>query len=419
MRILFFAVSCILLTGCSEMGGASPSQGSRSTNELPGLRSFSRQGPITPLAGTSYKVVYSFAGPSDGSNPNGLIAVSGTLYGTTVGGGADGGGTVIAITSAGKERVVYSFHKNTRDGSSPYAPLLESSGTFYGTTSSGGTAYGYGTVFSVTKAGVEHVLYRFKGGEDGENPDSALVELNGVMYGTTPAGGGKYGNGTVFAIDPAGHERVLFRFTDPRVAQQPHGGLVALNGDLYGTTTYGGIRNGGTVFEISPSGKERVIHSFKANTRDGMLPRAKLIAWNGNLYGTTVAGGGSHKCSDGCGTVFEVTLSGTEKVLYRFQSRRDGFEPFSRLLESKGVLYGTTPDGGNLFCYQGSYKASGCGTVFKLTSPGVETVLHSFKGPPSDGTAPLAGLTSLGGTLYGTTESGGSKNAGTVFRITP
>lgn len=419
MRIVFLVLSCILLTACSQIAGSLPFQDGRSTDELRSLDMLSRRESMAPLAGTSYKVVHSFAGTSDGSSPNGLIAVSGTLYGTTASGGSGGGGTVFSITSNGKERVIYSFYKNTRDGSSPYAPLLESNGIFYGTTSGGGTAYDYGTVFSVTKAGAEHVLYRFKGGADGENPDSALVELNGVMYGTTPAGGGRNGYGTVFAIDPAGHERVLFRFTDPEVAQEPHGGLVAVNGEFYGTTRSGGIRGGGSVFAIRPSGKERVVYDFRPNTRDGMLPRAKLIAWNGNLYGTTVSGGGSLKCNTGCGTVFEVTPSGTETVLFRFKNRREGFDPFSRLLENKGALYGTTSDGGDLYCYQGTYKASGCGTVFKVTSLGVETVLHDFKGPSADGTAPLTGLTSLDGVFYGTTSSGGSKNDGTVFRVAP
>jgi uncharacterized repeat protein (TIGR03803 family) len=135
---------------------------------------------------------------------------------------------------------------------------------------------------------------------------------------------------------------------------------------------------------------------------------------NGTLYGTTLAGGKAG-CSNnfGCGVVYSITTSGSEKVVYRFKGGSDGGNPLAGLVEVNGALYGTTYGGG----------ASGLGTVFSISTSGGEQVLHSFAGP--DGAGPRAGLIDVGGTLYGTTFSGGNgkgcggKGCGTVFALTP
>lgn len=421
MRGLTLTIACLLLAGCarplpfpSQPGGDSPAIST-------GVHSVRHEYSKPPQPPKSYKVLYSFKGSPDGAYAHGLAALDGNLYGTTAEGGKYNGGTFIAITPTGAERVLYSFHKGTRDGWTPNGPLIERNGTFYGTTENGGTDYGNGTVFSVTKSGVERVLYRFKGGLDGANPMSGLTEINGRLYGTTPFGGGSYNVGTVFSVSYGGQESVLFRFT-PRVGEEPQG-LVAMNGELYGTTLYGGVGNGGTgwgtVFEISPSGGERTLYDFNGNSYDdGAFPEGKLIAWDDDLYGTTTVGGGSDKCNLGCGTVYKIDPSGTETVLFAFQKRQEGFFPTSRLLRANSILYGTTANGGDLFCYQKSYKAGGCGTAFALSFGG-ETVLHRFRGEPGDGKTPIAGLTALGDALYGTTASGGANDKGTVFKIVP
>jgi uncharacterized repeat protein (TIGR03803 family) len=370
-----------------------------------------------------YGILYSFGGTGDdGKNPySGFIDVDGILYGTTASGGQYNDGSVIEITRTGKERVLYSFDKGAGDGARPLAPLIESRGVFYGITAEGGDSSSDGTVFALTKSGVEHVLYRFEGGEEGSYPDGGLVQLNGVMYGTTLYGGcNGDGCGTVYSIDPAGHERTVFRFNNLSTGLQPMG-LVVANGELYGTTEYGGEGNGyagsGTVFELSTSGKERVLYDFKGYPSDGLLPIARPIFWSGRIYGTTGLGGDGD-CEAGCGTVFELTLSGKEKVLYSFQ-KADGAEPAAPLLVVNGVLYGTTLHGGDESCRASSYGEDGCGTVFELTTSGKQSVLHAFTGPTGDGAAPEASLVSFGGALYGTTSLGGLYNYGAVFRIKP
>jgi uncharacterized repeat protein (TIGR03803 family) len=134
---------------------------------------------------------------------------------------------------------------------------------------------------------------------------------------------------------------------------------------------------------------------------------------NGVMYGVTSAGGGAG-CSYGCGTVYSITTRGTEKVLYAFAGGSDGAAPEAALLDVNGTLYGTTTNGGGSGCSDGS--SEGCGTVFTVTTSGTEKVLHTFSG--SDGSVPLGQLLDVNGTLYGTTWSGGKHGGGTVYSIT-
>jgi uncharacterized repeat protein (TIGR03803 family) len=170
---------------------------------------------------------------------------------------------------------------------------------------------------------------------------------------------------------------------------------------------YGLYPGGGTVFSITRNGTDKVLHSF-GNGTDGNVPAAPLLDVNGTLYGTTNTGG-AYACDGGyCGTVFSITPGGVEKVLYSFgRSGADGAFPFAGLINVKGTLYGTTEDGGT----------HGLGTVFSITPDGTENMLYSFSGG-SDGNSPFAPLTEVNGTLYGTTEGGGSFGTGTVFSIT-
>ena len=181
-------------------------------------------------------------------------------------------------------------------------------------------------------------LYSFKAGKDGEEPLAGLTEVNGVLYGTT-AGGGESDAGTVFKITTSGTEGVLYSFKGPPDGAGPYAGLTNVNGTLYGTTKSGGSgcydpSGCGTVFEVSTSGKERVLHRFKGHP-DGAYPLAGLIDVNGTLYGTTEGGGTPHcgtRGDSGCGTVFEVSISGKERVLYRFiTGGKDGSVPPSGL----------------------------------------------------------------------------------------
>jgi uncharacterized repeat protein (TIGR03803 family) len=204
--------------------------------------------------------------PDDGSQPEaGLINVSGTLYGTTAAGGAKGDGTVFAITPSGTETVLHSF-TGGGDGQVPAAALLDVNGTLYGTTEWGGSGKcsgpsgdaGCGTVFKITTSGKEAVLHHFAGGSsDGALPQAGLINVSGALYGTTASGGpdcsSSGGCGTVFEITPAGKETVVYSFEGGSGdGDEPYSGLLNVKGTLYGTTAYGGANYNGTVYSLTP-----------------------------------------------------------------------------------------------------------------------------------------------------------------------
>jgi uncharacterized repeat protein (TIGR03803 family) len=374
-----------------------------------------------------YSVLYRFKGGTDGVAPAAsLLDVDGTLYGATVGGGGtgcygSGCGTVFAITISGHESVLYRF-KGGKDGSFPEGSLIDVHGTLYGTTYSGGGTgcyekTGCGTVFAITTSGKERVLHHFRGGKtDGAYPEASLIDVNGTLYSTTVGGGASH-EGTVFTVSASGAESLLYSFkrdaTDGGVPVAP---LLDVNRKLYGTTDVGGTSDDGTAFNITTSGKETMLHSYAGGAADGAHPFAGLIDVEGTLYGTTLEGGEA-QCGmlPGCGIVFAVTRTGNEAVLYRFKGgSKDGWYPSAGLAAIGSTLYGTTVYGGSTGCL-----VRGCGTIFAVTTSGKERVLHSFGETSGDGENPSASLIKVDGTLYGTTESGGTSGAGTVFSLSP
>jgi uncharacterized repeat protein (TIGR03803 family) len=287
-------------------------------------------------------VLYAFTDTPDPSSPYaGLIQGSdGNFYGTAQYGGTAGDGAIYKVTPAGVETVLYSFTGGA-DGMNPSNALTQGrDGNFYGTTQVGGTA-GYGTAFKLTAAGVKTVLYSFTGGTDGANPYAALIQASdGNFYGTTELGG-TAASGTVFEVTPAGVETVLYSFTGGADGAQPSVALtLGSDGNFYGTTEYGGVGYG-TVFEVTPAGVETVLHAFVLAT-DGGFPSGLIQASDGNFYGTTEFGG-----AGGNGTVFEVTTAGLATVLHSFGGAMDGANPVAALIQgSDGNFYGTTHDGG-------------------------------------------------------------------------
>jgi len=356
-------------------------------------------------------ILYSFTGGADGSQPySSLVMVSaGNLYGTTAVGGSSGNGVVFKLDSSGKETVLYDFQGGA-DGANPWAGLVrDSTGNFYGTTEAGGTD-GFGTVFKLNKTGKKKtVLYDFTGqGNDGAYTFACLVrDTKGTLYGTTYKGGAS-GDGTVFKLNKAGKETVLYSFQGGSDGQNPYAGVIRdAAGNLYGTTfgTFG--PNYGTVFKVSKTGKEKVLHAFTGGADGGAPEYGGLVMDTaGNLYGTT-SYGGAHQYF---GVVYKVSKRGKETVLYSFSGGRDGGQPNAGLVMDKaGNLYGTTVGGG----------ANGHGTIFKVTPKGKETVLYSFAGG-TDPAAPDANLIlDSTGNLYGTSIAGGAYGAGTVFKLTP
>ena len=411
-------------------------------------------------------VLYSFTGGNDGGySTAGVIRDrAGNLYGTTSGGGASGAGVVFKVDPTGHETVLYSFTGGA-DGGSPGAGVIrDPAGNLYGTTAFGGTAE-LGVVFKLDTSGNETVLHSFMRGVDGDQPDLAGVirDEAGNLYGTT-AFNGAGGQGTVYKLDPNGNVTVLYAFPGTRDGQNVYnnGLILAGDGQLYGTTFYGGKTGFGVLYQLDGHGNETVLHSFTnftangfgqptggvirdsagnlygttfhgqadvgtgygvvykvdtanhatvlhnfTNGADGGYPYGGVIRdWAGNLYGTTVGGGGT----SGAGVVFKIDSSGNETVLYTFTGGADGGYPYGALiLDSEGNLYGTTGGGG----------ASGAGVVFKIDTSGNETVLYTFTGG-DDGGGPLGGLTrDSKGNLYGTTNGGGASNAGVVFKVDP
>ncbi len=402
--VLSICVAAAMLAGC---GGSQPPIGAPGAmpraSAVTAVRAIHHATP----ASSYYQTLHSFGWDSDGYWPvASLINVNGTFYGTTAAGGGTefGGGTVFAITPTGTENVLHSF-ADISDGASPFGPLIDVKGTLYGTTSGGGTNKA-GTVFSITPTGTEKVLYSFKGGtSDGEDPLAGLINVAGKLYGTTCYGGAS-NRGTVFSISIAGKEHVLYSFGGAPDGAWPNAGLIDVKGMLYGTTwrggTYGSTYGDGTVFSVSAGGKEQVLHSF-GNGSDGYWPYASLIDVKGILYGTAYYGG-----AYGGGAVFTISTTGVEQVLHSFARRHGAGGPYASLIYAKGALYGTTRFGGS----------NGDGAVFRVEMAGVGHVLHSFGNSP-DGANPYAGLVEAKGTLYGTTYFGGTHDEGTVFALTP
>jgi uncharacterized repeat protein (TIGR03803 family) len=407
---LGISIAAALLAGC---GGSQPPIGRPGAVPTTGLQG-SGNAPYAGRFARKYSVLLSFD-TTDGAEPTGgLLNENGTLYGTTYGGGkgglcpvGDGCGTVFSVTTSGTETVLYEF-LGPPDGGGPNGSLLDVNGMLYGTTVGGGTDQ-RGTVFSVTTTGTESVLYRFAGGKDGSSPAGGLVEVNGLLFGTTPTGGS--GCGTVYSISTAGSEKeVLHKFAASSDGCKPAGGLTVVNGKLYGTTQGGGSYEHGTVFSVTLAGKERVLYNF-AGPPDGASPTGGLLDVDGTLYGTTSSGGKkSLHCPQRCGTVYSITTAGAEQVLHHFGGdHRDGGDPNGRLLNIGDMLYGATYD-------WGKYKR---GTVFSITTTGKEHVLYSFTRVNNDGGGPLGGLADVSDMLYGTAWYGGDDDAGTVFTLKP
>jgi uncharacterized repeat protein (TIGR03803 family) len=367
-------------------------------------------------AHANYKTLYFFRGGNDGSGSVAALVMdrSGNLYGTTIFGGAQGLGTVFELTPGGNEKVLHAF-KGGNDGANPAATLLlGGNGTLYGTTTTGGGngcgGSGCGTVFQVASDGTETVLHAF-GGADGAGPRWGVIQdRQGNIYGTTNYGGvggcslGQ-GCGVVFKLTPQGTEKILYTFQGGKDGGNPNSELVQdASGNLYGAALWGGNNgNDGVLFELKHHGGETVLEKFSS---DALTPAGLSMDGAGNLY-TTVQGG-----SHGHGAVFKLAPDGTGGVVYSFRGKRDGDTPFSGVIvDSAQNLYGTTIFGGGKGC-----GGIGCGTIFKIAPDGTETVLDAFRAGHR-GAVPNGLVRDKKGALYGTTFEGGVHGAGTVYRF--
>lgn len=348
---------------------------------------------------------------NDGSYPQtNLLSLNNLLYGTTSRGGAGGGnsGTIFQVNPAtGVFTVLSAFNGN--NGKAPFAGLVAGGdGKLYGTTFAGGILLS-GNIFNIDPANNNLLtsLYSFNGGNDGSSPFAGLVFDGTFFYGTTNSDGLNLA-GTVFKVDALGNITTLHTFAaNGNEGLSPASGLVfGTDSNLYGTTSLGGEFGNGTIYKISRSGTFTLLHALKAT--DGTNPQANLVlASDGNFYGTT-ARGGSNSCN--CGTVYKIDPQGNFSVLHSFagQPTDGGVAQASLIIGTDGYLYGTTNSGGT----------NNKGSIYRVSLTGeAYSVLHSFNSA-IDGSGPSGPLTELSdGHFYGTTTTGGSGNQGTVFRF--
>lgn len=280
------------------------------------------------------------------------------------------------------------------------------------------------------------VLHTFTGPPDGAVPGPLIGDEQGTFYGTTRFGGlancGDGTCGTVFKIDSAGNETVLFNFPGGNSGTNPLAGLARdLAGNLYGTTQgNGSIGGGSVVFKIDPKGEETVLFVAGTISQGCCLDSPVALDEEGNVYGMSPFAG-DEECSYGdglgCGTLFKLSPGGKFTRLHTFHGK-DGSEPEGGVvLDAKGNIYGTAYFGGKPgFCHPspGDYQEEGCGTIYKVDTSGKFTVLHTFAGP-GDGAAPLGLTIDSAGNLYGITQWGGDDKHyydhlygyGTVFKL--
>jgi len=330
-----------------------------------------------------------------------LLAGNGEFYGITGSGGTEQLGTIYKFSPSGGVTTVYNFCAlqgggNCVNGFGPQGGLIQGANlNFYGTTIHGGAASGpAGTLFEATPGGDLTTLYSFCADNacpGGAKPYAAPIQAsNGNFYGTSFSGGANNetncpksdvstGCGAVYQATPAGKVTTLYNFcSDPNCTDgnNPYAGLVqGNNGNLYGTTMWGGdggtqnVCYGacGTVFEITPAGKLTTLYNFcsQPSCADGSGPYSSLILGSdGNLYGTTFNGGTGANCTtlNGCGTIFKITPAGKLTTLHSFDLT-DGYFPTALFQATDGDFYGTSAQGGgdSQDCY------FGCGAAFKLS----------------------------------------------------
>jgi uncharacterized repeat protein (TIGR03803 family) len=344
--------------------------------------------------------------------------------------------TVAALAPRLTRTIPFFSFRGKKLGEKPVPGLIgDTSDNLYGVTNSGGDlscaagkGKGCGLVYKLVHvSGLQYaqsVIHAF-GGSDGAFPDSPLAGGRGTLYGTT-SNGGPRDAGVVYSVSiETGRVRTLYAFKGGSDGAFPIGKLLLdSNGNLYGTTAFGGEAGCretggtgcGTVFVLNRSTKgytKRTLYEFSAG-KSGWEPWAGVISYKGKLYGTTIYGGNGG-CFEGCGTIFELSASGKKRTVHEFAGGPEGAYAKSPLyVDGSGNFYGTTQNGGDGSCRIVNADAHGCGTIFKVSAGGAATVLHAFAGG-NDGAQPYIGLTEFKGSLYGTTIYGN----GVAFKIRP
>lgn len=347
--------------------------------------------------------------------------------------------SLATITSAPANAQTYSvFHSfsGAPDGAFPNAIIRDAKGNIYGTTYAGGSTEcsghpgACGTVFKIDPAGNETVLFTFPGGSSGSNPIATVTEdAAGNLYGTTE-GDGFLGLSVIYKISPSGQETILAPNAQTGGAvDSPL--FVGRDGNLYGMTPYGGDYNCaqgfgcGMLFRITQTGKFTMLHVFTGP--DGVRPEGGLVQdAKGNLYGGAFYGGDSTcktvgfqypedpgNYQPGCGTIYKLSTDGKFSILHTFSGPNDGGGPLGLIIDSEDNLYGLAQNGGD------PNILYGLGTIFKVdTSSGAYSVLYTFTPPSSNSTGYASHLVrDSEGNLYGAKQFDGAHNTGFLFRV--
>jgi len=285
--------------------------------------------------GGSLQVLHQFDG-QDGGDPYGglTLATDGKFYGTTATSGKFGFGTIFKVSKDGSLTTLHNFTSGPDGGGPRPAPIQSVEGDFYGTTQ-------YGSVYKITKYGGFTLLHTLTS-SDGESPQGPLIQGTDYYFYGTALWGGQYGDGTIFRVSRSGDFKVLVNF-DATNGSDPYAGLIQANdGNFYGVTETGGSADNGVLFRLTPDGTLTVLHNFTRGN-DGGNPVGGLVqASDGNLYGTTAAGGGDNDD----GVLFRATLAGDVRPFHIFVPAT-GTGALSALFQhTNGKLYGiATRDG--------------------------------------------------------------------------
>jgi uncharacterized repeat protein (TIGR03803 family) len=379
-------------------------------------------------ASAQFSVGYSFGdSSSDASTPAANAHVvqdsAGNFYGLAELGGAHSKGAIYKIDPSGTETVLYSFTGGA-DGGKPQGGLfLDTDGTLYGVTDSGGdtscaiSTAGCGTIFKFDTAGTLTTLHTFTNGADGAFPVGNLISVNGTLYGVAEDGPPKdncSSCGLIFKITKSGRFTEVYFFTGRNDGFGPNALVRDAAGNLYGAASFAGSSTLGTIFKLDTSENFTVLYTFTGGAA-GSTPTGRLIIdVNGNIHGTTEFGGDAF-CN--CGVVFRLDAAGDAKVLHVFKTNPQGTTPQEGLIDVGGVLYGTTSGGGDSACRP---LSNGCGVLFEIGKTGQYSVLHTFTGASGDaGDGASALMLGSDGSIYGTTMAGGANSKGAFFKYTP
>jgi len=337
-------------------------------------------------------------------SPQIMVASDGNIYGTALGGGASGKGTIFRMTPGGDFAVLHDFTGNATDGSNPAGPLIEGpGGDLYGTTAAGGAA-GWGTLFKITRSGVFTLLHSFDLTE-GATPTGPLVQSGGHLYGHLVD--------VIFDYSISGSGvSVVHRiaFGENQAFRAPL--ALASNGDLLTVTTESDLSGiGGRLIRVTPSGTVSEIHNF--TVQEGSDFRGNLLIDNdGNIYGVAAA---SQTPTTIAGNIFKISPSGVFTLLHQFVGSDGDFPEAGLTWGTDGNMYGTTTAGGAVSSY---------GTIFRITKDGVFTNLYTFDGGAAGigpGSALVLGHSAVPlsdplDIFYGATRAGGAHDQGAIFK---